>query len=259
MEKFNDYEGFVEKFKPKLTTDDCYTPPVVYEAIKQWALKHCNVPEGARIVRPFYPGGDFENYDYHPGDVVIDNPPFSQSAKIRRFYESRGIPYFIFAPHLTLISGHKEEDQTTFIIADAPIIYENGADVSTDFATNMWPDDDLLVVRGDLTKIITDVQRELRALNPKANLPKYVYPPQVVHPAALGKLAKRGLQLRFPRKECKQVSTLDSQRAKKKSIFGKGLFVSERLAAERLAEPEVTVWELSEREKEIVRRLSEKK
>lgn len=26
-EKFEDYEGFVEKFKPKLTTDDCFTPP----------------------------------------------------------------------------------------------------------------------------------------------------------------------------------------------------------------------------------------
>lgn len=24
---FNDYDGFVEKFKPKKTTDDCYTPP----------------------------------------------------------------------------------------------------------------------------------------------------------------------------------------------------------------------------------------
>lgn len=24
---FEDYDGFVEKFKPKKTTDDCYTPP----------------------------------------------------------------------------------------------------------------------------------------------------------------------------------------------------------------------------------------
>ncbi len=31
---FEDYEGFVEKFKPKKTTDDCYTPEPVYEAIK---------------------------------------------------------------------------------------------------------------------------------------------------------------------------------------------------------------------------------
>lgn len=26
-ELFEDYEGFVEKFKTKKTTDDCYTPP----------------------------------------------------------------------------------------------------------------------------------------------------------------------------------------------------------------------------------------
>lgn len=26
-EKLEDYEAFVEKFKPKLTTDDCFTPP----------------------------------------------------------------------------------------------------------------------------------------------------------------------------------------------------------------------------------------
>lgn len=56
-EKLNDYDGFVEKFKPKKTTDD--------------------VP----IVRPFYPGGDYENYDYPEGCVVVDNPPFSIFAK----------------------------------------------------------------------------------------------------------------------------------------------------------------------------------
>ena len=26
VKKINNYEGFVEKFKPKKTTDDCYTP-----------------------------------------------------------------------------------------------------------------------------------------------------------------------------------------------------------------------------------------
>ena len=36
---FNDYDGFVEKFKPKKTTDDCYTPPLVYEAVSDlWAI-----------------------------------------------------------------------------------------------------------------------------------------------------------------------------------------------------------------------------
>ena len=28
-----EYEDFVEKFKPKKTTDDCYTPPNVYEEV----------------------------------------------------------------------------------------------------------------------------------------------------------------------------------------------------------------------------------
>lgn len=31
VKKFNEYEGFVDKFKPKKTTDDCYTPPAVYQ------------------------------------------------------------------------------------------------------------------------------------------------------------------------------------------------------------------------------------
>lgn len=30
-ELFEDYEGFVEKFEPKKTTDDCYTPPKIYD------------------------------------------------------------------------------------------------------------------------------------------------------------------------------------------------------------------------------------
>ena len=31
--KLFDYEAFVGKFEPKKTTDDCYTPPEVYDAV----------------------------------------------------------------------------------------------------------------------------------------------------------------------------------------------------------------------------------
>lgn len=41
------YEEFVDKFKPKLTTDDCYTPPAVYEAVADWAASEY----GADIIR----------------------------------------------------------------------------------------------------------------------------------------------------------------------------------------------------------------
>ena len=41
------YEEFVEKFKPKKTTDDCYTPPSVYAVIKDWACKEYGIDPDA--------------------------------------------------------------------------------------------------------------------------------------------------------------------------------------------------------------------
>lgn len=93
---FNDYEGFVEKFKPKKTTDDCYTPPAVYDYVLQYVADHCDI-DGMTVVRPFYPGGDYESLVYPDNCVVIDNPPFSIVSQIVRFYLKRGIKFFLFA------------------------------------------------------------------------------------------------------------------------------------------------------------------
>src|SRR5699024_12759225 len=84
-EKFNDYEGFVAKFQTKKTTDDCYTPPAVYEAVKAWACRRYGI-DPARTVRPFWPGGDYERFDYPAGAVVLDNP----RSEARRVGEQRG-------------------------------------------------------------------------------------------------------------------------------------------------------------------------
>lgn len=43
MPKSKTYEEFVEKFKPKKTTDDCYTPPSVYAVIRDWACKEYGI------------------------------------------------------------------------------------------------------------------------------------------------------------------------------------------------------------------------
>lgn len=80
-----EYDKFVEKFKPKKTTDDCYTPPNVYEAVAQWVAREYGL-EPSRFVRPFYPGGDYEHHEYPAGCVVVDNPPFSIITPILRFY-----------------------------------------------------------------------------------------------------------------------------------------------------------------------------
>ena len=58
---FHDYESYVAKFKdePK-TTDDTYTPKDVYEAVLQYVGEVYDMT-GKQVLRPFYPGGDYEN------------------------------------------------------------------------------------------------------------------------------------------------------------------------------------------------------
>lgn len=88
METTAEYEAFVEKFTPKKTTDECYTPALVYEAVRGWAVERYGL-QGREIVRPFYPGGDYEHAEYPEGCVVIDNPPFSILSKICAFYQKK--------------------------------------------------------------------------------------------------------------------------------------------------------------------------
>lgn len=146
------------------------------------------------------------------------------------------------------------EDNVTFIVADASIIYENGANVKTGFITNRMPGGLRISVRGDLHDVIERVQKERK--RDKPSLPVYDYPAHVVSAALLQKIATQGIVLDFPKEECEYVRALDAQRKAGKAIFGNGFFISERLAAERLAAREKHIWELSERERMIIKRLS---
>ena len=67
---FEDYDGFVEKFKPKKTTDDCYTPPIVYDAVAEWVANEYHLDKNA-FVRPFKPGGDYESENYRAKSLWI--------------------------------------------------------------------------------------------------------------------------------------------------------------------------------------------
>ena len=40
--KKESYEEFVEKFKVKKTTDDCYTPPAIYYVVLDYVKENCN-------------------------------------------------------------------------------------------------------------------------------------------------------------------------------------------------------------------------
>lgn len=81
--------------KRKIKTDEYYTPPKVYDAVKNWVCTEYGIDE-RQIVRPFWPGGDYENFEYQEGCVVVDNPPFSILSQIRAFYSRRKIRFFCF-------------------------------------------------------------------------------------------------------------------------------------------------------------------
>lgn len=258
--KSKTYEEFVEKFKPKKTTDDCYTPPVVYDAVADWVASEYGVNRD-NFVRPFYPGGDYENYSYSKDAIVVDNPPFSILSKIVDFYISKNIPFFLFAPNLTFFSCIRNRDCTA-LVTDTNIIYDNGADIKTSFLTNLEPYDLRIRTAPTLYQAIKKATETIRK-ETKKPLPKYAYPNYLVQSARIKAYSKYGIEFKVPKSESFFVSQLDAQKGKKKTIFGGGFLISERCAAEReRADREVEKreqvehFELSDREKEIIKELS---
>ena len=250
-----EYATFVDKFKPKKTTDDCYTPPLVYDAVRDWACEEYGI-DPAAIVRPFYPGGDYEHYNYPHGCVVLDNPPFSILAKIVDFYLQREIPFFLFAPSLTALSSRKNVMRCNHIFCDAKITYENGAVVQTAFITSFGSN--VVQTSPDLHEKIKQATDEI--MNEKRTaLPKYEYPANILTASMLQRYGKYSVKYSVSRSDCIPISALDSQREAGKSIYGQGLLLSEKAAAEKAAAEKaaaeraaVITWELSEREREMI-------
>lgn len=255
----DDYGEFTEKFKPKLTTDDCYTPVEVYEAVLGWLREKVDI-EGCNIVRPFCPGGDYEAYDYKEDDVVVDNPPFSILAGILRFYQGSGIRFFLFGPQLTLFSS---SSSLTYIPCACAVEYANGAKVNTGFISNLFGDV-FAMSAPDLRKRVKEAQEKARG-TVSVPMPKYEYPPEVLTSSMLGYLSTHGVEFVVMRDEVspRLLSALASQKAVGKAIYGYGWLISEKKAAEKKAAEKkaaenVIVWELNEAEREAIRRIDEK-
>ena len=129
-----------KKVRRRVKTDEYYTPAPVYDAVRDYVLARY-FPDGgfdpARIVRPFYPGGDYAAADYPPGCLVLDNPPFSCVTQIVRTYDARGIKFFLFCSSLGLLNVAQNLQTVTRIMTNAHIRYTNGLRVNTSFCTNL--------------------------------------------------------------------------------------------------------------------------
>lgn len=248
------YEEFVEKFKAKKTTDDCYTPEAVYDVIRDYVIEKYGL-QGRLVVRPFWPGGDYKNFDYPEGCVVIDNPPFSILAQILDFYVEKKIDFFLFAPQLTAIGS--AGPRCNIVITGNQIVYENKAVVATSFVTSLGN----YKIDVDST-LYRKIQDAVEADNKKMKRLKYSYPPEVLTTTTIQKLAVHGIDLKIKEEDCFFTSALDNQKRMKKKLYGAGFLLSKKATAEKkaaekkAAEKDKTIeWKLSDREKKIIEQL----
>ena len=257
-ERNDEYNEFEDKFKPKLTTDDCYTPPEVYDEVVKYVRKI--VGDKPEFVRPFYPNGNYQTFNYPKDCVVVDNPPFSIYAEIVRWYLAHDIKFFLFAPALTQVVANAPAN---YVVAFCDVVYENGANVRTSFTTNLL---------GDIAfTTAPELKRAVEEVNGKApaDLPTYGYE-NVLTTALIGKLAL--IDFSAKRNEVAEISNLDALKAKGKSLFGRGWLLSDRKEKDRKEkerkekerkekerkekERKENHLHLSEREKELIKRLN---
>lgn len=221
-----EYDAFIEKFKAKKSgtkptkksTDECYTPPNIYQTVCEYVMRKYE-KNGAPIVRPFYPGGDYEKEEYPAGCVVLDNPPFSIITKIVRFYQNRSIDFFLFAPTLTLFDVARGE--ANYVVADVRVIYQNGAVVNTSFVTNLG------VYKIDCDANLNQLLRKENDKNrhtktaPSRTI-SLAPPDELITAATLGKILRRGKNFTAKAWEVRTINKLDNAH---KEIFGGGIFV----------------------------------
>ena len=262
-----DYKEFCDKFKPKKTTDDCYTPDYLYDVITEYVTGRYGIPR-EKFVRPFWPGGDYTREEYPDGCAVVDNPPFSILKQIVDFYADRGVNYFLFCPALSSMGTVRNSG--TLIAAGCTIVYENGATVKTSFLTNM---EGGVFARSEpeLNRLMKEATAAHRRETSK-QLPKYSYPDEILTGAMLNYLSDHGESFAVTRDSAVFVRKIDSQAATGDAIFGGALLLSEKAAAEKAAAEKAAAekaaaekaaaekaaakrWELSEAEKYIVRSL----
>ena len=250
-EEDEEYKEFLQKFEIAKTTDDCYTPAKVYDAVLEFCVSEYKIDKN-KVVRPFYPGGDYQKEKYSADCVVVDNPPFSILSEICKFYAEKNIKFFLFAPALTLFSSTQSQKYTA-ISTGVNVVYENKANVNTSFLTNL--EDESIRVKSSprLYKMIDDAVKEVLK-ETKREIPKYSYPNNVLTASMVSQLSKYGQEFSVKKESSYRIGGLDSQKQEGKTIFGSGYLLSEKAAAEKAAAEKVnsTIWKLSDRELKII-------
>ena len=250
---FHDYESFLAKFadSPK-TTDDCFTPQDVYQAVVDYVGTIIDMSDKV-VLRPFFPGGDYENAEYPYNGIVIDNPPFSMFLPIVKFYTARKIPFFLFGPGMTIVWASK---YCTVICINNNITFENGAKIQCNFASNLFGDT-VAMTAPRLSQAIAACPSQI--VKPKNA--QYAYPDNMLCVSDLQAICKGGIDFAVSRSETHMIDKMDLH-PKKCNIFGTRFLISDdvverkKKALEKARAATVANIQLSDRERRIIERLN---
>lgn len=170
------------------------------------------------MVRPFYPGGDYEHEAYPAGCCVVDNPPFSILAQIVDFYIEKRIPFFLFCQSLTGASVNGPRPGVC-LIPGLSIVYENGARIQTGFLTSLEGN--------NIVRIAPDLRRALAETTGYKNANSFIYPDEALtmrDVLYLGRWSEENLSLAAS--GAVYVRSLDSQVDQGTKLFSGGWLLS---------------------------------
>ena len=236
------------------TTDECYTPPAVYDTVLDYAVERYHL-QGKHVVRPFIPGGDYQKYVYDKHDVVIDNPPFSMTTKITKWYVDHNIPFFLFINGMYGVSLSRGlHGKATVIVTNANVsFYNKGSEkrIRLGFVTNLEPKN--IILRGDAT-----LSNRLNGLIKKKSSKRFHYPDNFLKNNDIVSALQRNVELKLT------TDNLDYNKAHHVEVFGGGYLVNDQLYNEfneslKHDLPNTYCVTLSTREKKLIEQLNAKK
>lgn len=241
------------------STDECYTPPAVYDTVLDYAVDRYNL-QGKHLVRPFIPGGDYQKYVYDKNDVVIDNPPFSMTTKITNWYIDHNIPFFLFINGQYCVSLSRGlHGKATVIVTNANVsFYNKGSEkrIKLGFVTNMEPKN--VIIRGDAT-----LTNRLNGLVTKKSFKRFHYPENFLKNNDILAALQRNVELKLTTDNCLFEDNLDYHKAHHVAVFGGGYLVNDKLYNEfkeslKQDLPNPYCVTLSTREKKLIEKLNTK-
>ena len=254
-----EYDDLIERSTHKLTTDDYYTPKIVYDAVKNFVVDYYGL-KNCRIIRPFSPGGNYQAEDYSGDCVVIDNPPFSIITEVIKYFLAKSVQFFLFAPALSIFAAGAGE--CNYLPVGTTIMYENGVRIATSFVTSLG---DLKIDTCPELYQIIEAATKAYKIREKGILAENYYPDNVIN-YKIQSLSRHGVHYRVRADDCYFIRALDAQKPLGKGVYGAGFLLSEKSAsekkeaeqaAEKIAAEKMVAekWELSEREIKIIKSL----